>query len=56
VIRIIDGKTEWVDVRNGISTKDKIEIFGALEEGDHLINRANDEIKEGTTIAHLKVK
>jgi membrane fusion protein (multidrug efflux system) len=56
VIRIVDGKTEWVDVRNGISTKDKIEIFGDLDEGDHLITRANDEIKPDTHVEFVKVK
>lgn len=56
VIRVKDGKTEWVDVRNGISTKDKIEIFGALDEGDHLISRANDEIKPDTEMKFVKVK
>lgn len=56
VIRVKDGKTEWVDVRNGISTKDKIEIFGALDEGDLLISRANDEIKTDTEMKFVKIK
>jgi membrane fusion protein (multidrug efflux system) len=47
VIRVRDGKTEWVDVRNGISTKDEMEIFGNLEEDDLLLVRPSDEIKEG---------
>ncbi len=50
VIRVNDGKGAWVDVRSGISMKDKIEIFGALAEGDKLVMRANDEIKEGDVI------
>jgi len=45
VIRIKDNKTEWLDVRTGINMKDKVEIFGDLNEGDQLILRANDEIK-----------
>lgn len=45
VIRIREGKTEWIDVRNGISMKDKVEIFGDLQEGDQLVFKANDEIK-----------
>lgn len=47
VIRARDGKIEWVDVRNGISTNDKVEIFGNLEENDLLLVRPSDEIKEG---------
>ena len=46
VIRIRDGKTAWLDVKNGISLKDKIEVFGDLQEGDQLVAKANDELKE----------
>ncbi|MNC97639.1 putative efflux system component YknX [compost metagenome] len=50
VIRVRDGKTEWVDVRNGISTKDVMEIFGNLEENDLLLVRPSDEIREGEAV------
>ncbi|HTF30629.1 MAG TPA: efflux RND transporter periplasmic adaptor subunit, partial [Flavitalea sp.] len=48
VIRLKDGQAEWVDVRNGITMNDKVEIFGNLNEGDLLLVRATDEIKQGT--------
>ena len=50
VIRVRDGKTEWIDVRSGISMSDKVEIFGDLQEGDQLVLKANDELKNGTSI------
>lgn len=50
VIRIKNNQAELIDVKNGISLKDRIEIFGDLEEGDQLVLRANDEIKEGTPL------
>ena len=50
VIRLKNGQAEWVDVRAGINLGDKIEIFGALAEGDTLLTRATDEIKAGTTL------
>jgi membrane fusion protein, multidrug efflux system len=50
VIRLRDGKTEWVDVRNGITMNDRVEIFGNLTAGDTLITRASDEIKEGVQL------
>ena len=50
VIRLKDGKTEWVDVKNGISMTDKMEIFGNLIAGDTLLVRATDEIKNGTLL------
>ncbi len=55
VIRLKEGKTEWIDVKNGFSQNDKIEIFGSLNEGDLLLVGATDEIKPGTKlIAKLK--
>jgi len=36
VIRVRAGKAEWIDVRSGINIKDKVEIFGDLQEGDQL--------------------
>jgi membrane fusion protein (multidrug efflux system) len=50
VIRLKDGKAEWVDVKNGITMNDKTEIFGRLNEGDILLMRATDEVKEGATL------
>jgi multidrug efflux pump subunit AcrA (membrane-fusion protein) len=50
VIRRKDGKTEWIDVRNGINLDDKIEIFGSLTPGDTLLVRSSDEIKEGVQL------
>lgn len=56
VIRLRNGKAEWVDVRNGISIGDGIEIFGALTEGDTLLARATDEIKSGTALVPKQLK
>jgi membrane fusion protein, multidrug efflux system len=50
VIRLKGGVAEWIDVRNGMNTGDKIEIFGNLNEGDTLLLKATDEIKTGTKL------
>ncbi len=50
VIRVRDGKTEWVDVRSGISMKDKVEIFADLQEGEKLVSKASDELKPGVAV------
>jgi len=56
VIRLREGKAEWVDVKNGFNQNDKIEIFGTLNEGDLLVSGATDEIKPGTKlVGKLKV-
>lgn len=47
VIRLTNGKAEWVDVRSGFALNDKTEIFGSLTEGDTIVLRGNDEIKPG---------
>ena len=50
VIRLKDGKTEWVDVRNGVNLDNRLEIFGNLTPGDTLLSRATDEIKPNTIL------
>lgn len=50
VIRLTNGEAEWVDVKNGISQDDKLEVFGLLNEGDIILVRANEEIKPTTKL------
>jgi RND family efflux transporter MFP subunit len=50
VIRARDGKAEWVDVRRGSTIGDMVEVFGPLREGDDIVRRGNDEIREGTAL------
>jgi membrane fusion protein, multidrug efflux system len=50
VIRINQDKVEWVDVTEGISQESGLEIFGNLQEGDILLTRGTDELKQGTTV------
>lgn len=54
VIKVVDNKAVWVDVKKGLSNGDSIEIFGAdLKADDKLVKAASDEIRNGST---LKVK
>ncbi|PSL33357.1 RND family efflux transporter MFP subunit [Chitinophaga ginsengisoli] len=55
VIRVKDGKAEWVDTRQGITTDKGIEIFAGIQPGDTLLMKATDERKPGST-AFWKVK
>jgi membrane fusion protein (multidrug efflux system) len=50
VIRITDGKAEWVPIQKGRENAGNVEIFGALQEGDQLVKSATDELKEGTLV------
>lgn len=50
VIRIRDGRAEWVDVRRGVFEGDRVEIFGELEPGEQVVRRATDEIPPGASV------
>ena len=50
VIRIRDGKAEWVDVRPGLTSGTLLEVFGALAVGDEVAARGTDEIKAGDAV------
>ncbi|MBK8503340.1 MAG: efflux RND transporter periplasmic adaptor subunit [Saprospiraceae bacterium] len=50
VIRLKHGKVEWIDVHQGITMNDGIEIFGSLAEGDTILKRGTEEIRQGTEL------
>lgn len=56
VIRNRNGQAEWVDVRKGIADGDLVEVMGNLSAGDKVIQRATDEIRDGTPIQTTKSK
>ncbi|MGI4728862.1 MAG: efflux RND transporter periplasmic adaptor subunit [Janthinobacterium lividum] len=50
VIRAVNHKAEWVDVKKGRESGDQVEIYGKLNAGEPLIKVATDEIRDGSTI------
>jgi hypothetical protein len=50
VIRVRGGKTEWVDVRTGLTSGPLIEVFGDLHGGDEVAVRGTDELRPGTDV------
>ncbi len=50
VIRVRDGKAEWVDVKAGATAGEKIEVFGDLKYGEHVVVPATDELVPGTAV------
>jgi membrane fusion protein, multidrug efflux system len=50
VIRIRAGKTEWVDVRTGLTSGALVEVFGDLRPGDEIAGRGTDELRPGTDV------
>jgi membrane fusion protein (multidrug efflux system) len=54
VIRIKDGRAEWVNVRLGAATGGQVEILGALRAGDLVVRQGTDELHEGTPLRVVK--
>ena len=51
VVRIRDGKAEWVDVQPSLSSGTLIEVFGDLHEGDMVAVRGTDELRPGSPVS-----
>jgi membrane fusion protein (multidrug efflux system) len=50
VIKVEQGKARYVSVRRGAVQGELVEVTGALAEGDRVIQRATDEIREGVLV------
>jgi membrane fusion protein (multidrug efflux system) len=50
VIRVRQGKAEWVDVKSGVTVNGKTEVFGDLKPGDLVVRNATDAIRSGASI------
>jgi membrane fusion protein, multidrug efflux system len=54
LIRVRNGKAEWVNVTTGVSTGNLIEVFGDLHAGDEVALRGSEELQPNTPVAaHL---
>ncbi len=51
VVRVRDGKAEWVDVKTGAMVDKLAEVFGDLHEGDAVAVRGTDELRPGTAVS-----
>jgi multidrug efflux pump subunit AcrA (membrane-fusion protein) len=50
VIRVRGGRTEWVDIKTGLSSGSLVEVFGDLKAGDEVTARGTDEIRAGIEV------
>jgi len=50
VVRGKNGRAEWVNVQKGAADGDLIRVIGPLQEGDTVVKRATDEMREGMTL------
>jgi RND family efflux transporter MFP subunit len=51
VIRVRNDRTEWVDVKTGVTAGNLIEVFGDLHEGDTVATRGTDQLRAGTEVS-----
>ena len=56
VIRVTNNKAEWVEVKKGMESKGKVEIFGPLTVGDQLVTTASEEVREGAEVTGVLKK
>jgi RND family efflux transporter MFP subunit len=50
VIRVRQGKAEWVDVKSGVTVNGKTEVFGDLKPGDLVVRNGSDSIRPGASV------
>jgi membrane fusion protein, multidrug efflux system len=50
VIRVRDGKAEWVNVQTGETVNGEVEVFGDLHTGEQVVRIASDSIRNGQTV------
>lgn len=51
VITVNNGKTNYIDIQEGLASHDSTEVFGDLKPGTIIVTNANDEIKQGVKIS-----
>lgn len=51
VIRVVQAHAQWVDVKTGVTTNGKVEVFGGLQPDDLVVANATDSIRSGVAIA-----
>ena len=56
VVRVRNGRTEWIDVKTGLASGPLVEVFGDLRAGDEIATRGTDEMRPGTEVRVKEVK
>lgn len=54
VVKVSNGKADWVTVEKGREVNGKVEVYGELEAGDEVIEKATEEIRNGSAIEVVK--
>ncbi len=54
VIRVVNSKAEWINVKTGREDNGLIEVYGNLNPGDMLLKTPTDEIRNGSALQNVK--
>ncbi|RXK87421.1 efflux RND transporter periplasmic adaptor subunit [Filimonas effusa] len=54
VIKVTEGKAQWVKVEKGREAGKEAEVFGALSPGDILVENASEEIRDGMPVEAMQ--
>ncbi len=54
VVRVVNGKVQWVPVKTGRDSGGMEEVFGNLNEGDTLVLTASEEMRNGAPLGQTK--
>lgn len=52
VVKVVNHKAEWVDVKKGLEANGQVEVYGNLKAGDQVVKNASDEIRDGSTVKY----
>lgn len=55
VIKITDGKAQWIDVQKGRISDKAAEVFGRLESGDTIIATGSEEVRNGMPVGKIEL-
>jgi multidrug efflux pump subunit AcrA (membrane-fusion protein) len=55
VIKISNGKAQWVDIKNGREAEGRVEVYGPLNIGDTLVTVANEERRNGSEVKQIHI-
>ena len=54
MIRVVNHKAEWVDVKTGREANGEVEVYSKLSPGDLLLKAATDEVRDGAVLQNVK--
>jgi membrane fusion protein (multidrug efflux system) len=50
IIKVVNHHAQWVDVKKGFQSGDKMEVYGNLKQDDKVVRQATDEIRDGSEV------